>query len=57
MHSRACALSRRSELRVLVNDLAVYDPKALIELGRSVGLEAILIESQATFQDEGAIHH
>jgi len=29
----------------------------LIELGRSVGLEAILIESQATFQDEGAINH
>lgn len=57
MHSRACALSQRSELRALVNDLAVYDPNALIELGRSVGLEAILIESQATFQDEGAINH
>lgn len=57
MHPRACALSQRSELRALVNDLAVYDPNALIELGRSVGLEAILIESQATFQDEGAINH
>lgn len=56
MHSRACALSQRPELRVLVNDLAVYDPKALIELGRSVGLEAILNESQTIFQDEGAIN-
>jgi len=57
MKSRACALARRSELRILVNDLAVYDPKALIELGRSVGLEAIWIDLQAELKDEGVISH
>lgn len=55
MHLRAYDLCRSPEIHVLVNDLAIYEPKALIELSRSVGFETILLSFSSNSSDEGAI--
>ena len=54
MHAQARTFSQRPAMHVFMNDMAVHNPHALIELGRLLGAKALLIQSHSYLGDEGA---